>query len=75
LFAYIHGKSEIVKLLTRDAFMKRCNDIWTPLGYQRSTGHAFRIGGTTGLLKAGIAPEVVKIMGRWGSDAFFRYWR
>ncbi|KAJ6523727.1 hypothetical protein B0H19DRAFT_1215043 [Mycena capillaripes] len=35
----------------------------------------FRIGGKTELLLAGVAPDVVKAMGRWSFSAFLRYWR
>jgi len=61
--------------LTIHRFLERCNTIWQKLGYPRTTGHCFRIGGTTELLIAGVPPEIVKSMGRWSSDAFFRYWR
>lgn len=61
--------------LNRARFLERCNSIWTAHGYPRSTGHSFRIGGTTHLLLAGVSPDVVKVMGRWSSDAFHRYWR
>lgn len=73
LFSYttIHGLSS----LTKSLFLRRCNAIWHPLGYPRTTGHCFRIGGTTELLIAGIPPEVVKATGRWSSDSFLRYWR
>lgn len=60
--------------LTRRKFMKRCNEIWGRFGLPRSTGHSFRIGGTTELLLAGVPPDVVRMMGRWSSDAFLRYW-
>ncbi|EJD33534.1 hypothetical protein AURDEDRAFT_49262, partial [Auricularia subglabra TFB-10046 SS5] len=61
--------------LTKRAFMARLNEIWGQAGMQRVSGHCFRIGGTTALLRAGVAPEVVKTAGRWKSDAFMRYWR
>ena len=64
-----------LKSLTKPMFLQRCNEIWQPLGYPRTTGHCFRIGGTTELLLAGIPPEVVKTTGRWSSDSFLRYWR
>lgn len=73
LFAY-RTPSGICNL-SRTKFLRRCNSIWTKLGYPRTTGHSFRIGGTTELLLAGVSPEVVKAMGRWSSDAFHRYWR
>lgn len=61
--------------LTKHIFLQRCNQIWQLLGYPRTTGHCFRIGGTTELLIAGIPPDVVKATGRWSSDSFLRYWR
>ncbi|KIM34678.1 hypothetical protein M413DRAFT_35402, partial [Hebeloma cylindrosporum] len=61
--------------LTKTAFLNRCNQIWCKFGYPRTTGHSFRIGGTTELLTTGTAPDVVKTMGRWSSDSFLRYWR
>ncbi|KAJ7734594.1 DNA breaking-rejoining enzyme [Mycena metata] len=61
--------------LTRPKFLQRCNEIWAAAGYPHTTGHSFRIGGTTELLLAEVAPDVVRAMGRWSSDAFHRYWR
>lgn len=61
--------------LSRPKFLERCNTIWSAAGYPRSTGHSFRIGGTTELLLAGVPPDVVKALGRWSSDSFHRYWR
>lgn len=61
--------------LTRRRFLRRCNEVWTSNGFNASTGHEFRIGGTTHLLLAGIPPDVVKALGRWSSDSFLRYWR
>ena len=61
--------------LSKNLFLRRCNDIWSSLGYPRTTGHCFRIGGTTELLIAGTPPDVVKATGRWSSESFLRYWR
>ena len=61
--------------LTKPIFLQRCNEIWHALGYPRTTGHCFRIGGTTELLIAGTPPDIVKATGRWSSDSFLRYWR
>ncbi|PBK61670.1 hypothetical protein ARMSODRAFT_896561, partial [Armillaria solidipes] len=47
----------------------------TEAGYDKLTGHCFRIGGTTFYLVMGINPDVVKAIGRWTSEAFKRYWR
>jgi hypothetical protein len=73
LFAYKSSKGP--QVLTKAKFLRRCNDIWSPLGFPRATGHCFRIGGTTQLLLAGVSPDVVKVTGRWSSDSFLRYWR
>ncbi|KAJ7850290.1 hypothetical protein B0H14DRAFT_3452029 [Mycena olivaceomarginata] len=72
LFAYCTPTG--FQTLTRPKFLQRCNEIWEVAGYPRTTGHSFRIGGTTELLLTGIAPDVVKAMGCWSSDAFHRYW-
>jgi len=73
LFAYrsIQG----VLCLTKKSFLRRCWKVWSIAGHPNVSGHSFRIGGTTELLLRGVAPDVVKIMGRWKSDAFLRYWR
>jgi len=55
--------------------MKRCNELWKIWGHPRITGHSFRIGGTTHYLLRKVDPNVVRVMGRWSSDAFLRYWR
>ncbi|EJD54922.1 hypothetical protein AURDEDRAFT_40887, partial [Auricularia subglabra TFB-10046 SS5] len=74
LFAYRDGNDHVVAL-TKNAFLSRLNEIWTRAGMQRVSGHCFRIGGTTALLRMGVDTEVVKMAGRWKSDAFLRYWR
>lgn len=61
--------------LTKSSFLQCCNSIWQALGYPRTTGHCFRIGGITELLVAGTPPDVVKATGRWSSQSFLRYWR
>jgi hypothetical protein len=73
LFSYSSTRGFIS--LTKPIFLRRCNEIWHSLGYPRTTGHCFRIGGTTELLIAGTPPDVVKATGRWSSDSFLRYWR
>ena len=73
LFSYTTAQGFIP--LTKSIFLRRCNEIWHPLGYPHTTGHCFRIGGTTELLIAGTPPDIVKATGRWSSDSFLRYWR
>ncbi|EJD33460.1 hypothetical protein AURDEDRAFT_47802, partial [Auricularia subglabra TFB-10046 SS5] len=74
LFAYRDGDDAVVAL-TKNAFLSRLNEIWAAAGMQRVSGHCFRIGGTTALLRMGVDTDVVKVAGRWKSDAFLRYWR
>ena len=64
LFAFTHPKSGETKVLTREHFLAKCNAIWAREGFYKITGHAFRIGGTSGLLIAGVPPEIVKVMGQ-----------
>lgn len=75
LFAYRHDVTDELTVLTKSAFLGRLNEIWALAGMQRVTGHCFRIGGTTALLRRGVDPEVVKMADRWRSDSFLRYWR
>ena len=76
LFCYRSTKSGGgLRVLTKAAFLQRCNEVWSKYGFPTSTGHSFRIGGTTELLLGGVSPKIVKLMGRWSSDAFLRYWR
>lgn len=73
LFSYLHEGRW--RCLTKRTFMDVCNAVWMAQGYGRLTGHSFRIGGTTELLRRGVSPSVVQVLGRWSSDAFLRYWR
>jgi hypothetical protein len=73
IFSYI--TEDGLRTLTKTTLLQRCNQIWQPLGYPHTTGHCFRIGGTTELLIAGTPPDVVKATGRWSSESFLRYWR
>lgn len=74
LYSYKISASKY-RALTKRKFLSRCNEVWSKHGLPISTGHSFRIGGTTELLLAGVAPHIVKLMGRWSSDAFLTYWR
>ncbi|QRV80639.1 site specific recombinase, phage integrase family protein [Ceratobasidium sp. AG-Ba] len=75
LFAFQRTENGPTRCLTIEAFLNRCNEIWTRHGHNRITGHSFRIGGTSTMLQNGVSPDIVKEMGRWTSDAFFKYWR
>lgn len=63
------------RILTRTELMKRCNEVWAEEGLEPLTGHSFRIGGATHYLVNGVDPSVVKVLGRWKSNAFEEYWR
>ncbi|KAH9924119.1 hypothetical protein B0H21DRAFT_701128 [Amylocystis lapponica] len=74
LFAFRAGDGGCI-CLTKKHFLRVCNGVWRLRGIPHTTGHSFRIGGTTELLTRGVDPDIVKTMGRWSSDAFLRYWR
>lgn len=74
LFSYRDKHSEL-KVLTKKLMLEVCNRAWSRHSVPRMTGHCFRIGGTTHYLLAGIPCDVVKVLGRWKSDAFIKYWR
>jgi integrase len=74
LFAYA-DQGGTARPLVKRVFLARVNQVAATLGLPRITGHCFRIGGTTELLRQGVAPDVVKLAGRWASDSFLRYWR
>jgi hypothetical protein len=75
LFSFTSGTPGVRHCLTKELFLTRCNDIWARCSLPRVSGHAFRIGGTSTLLRNGVAPDIVRELGRWSSDAYFRYWR
>lgn len=62
-------------IMLKQQFIDRCNGIWAKLGLTQTSGHSFRIGGTSHLLICGVNPDVIKQSGRWSSDSFLRYWR
>jgi hypothetical protein len=74
LFAYGVGGGKLVSL-TKRKFLLVCNSVWSSHGLPRLSGHCFHIGGTTELLLRNVPPHIVKVMGRWSSDSFLRYWR
>ncbi|KAF7330695.1 hypothetical protein MSAN_02447600 [Mycena sanguinolenta] len=74
LFAFDAGNGKWSPM-TKDFFLRRCMDIWAKAKMARVHGHSFRIGGSTELLLAGVAPEIVASLGGWTSLAFLLYWR
>ena len=61
--------------LTGDWFRNRINRILTDANRSPLNGHSWRIGGATFYLLAGVHPDFIRVIGRWKSDAFYRYWR
>jgi hypothetical protein len=72
LFAYKTAYG--LRPLTKEAFLRRCNDVWRAQGLPQHMGECFRIGGATELLLASVPPHIVKKSGRWSDDAFLRDW-
>ena len=73
LFTYTTTSTSTRSFLKKPLFLQCCNSIWHCLGYPHTTGHCFRIRGTTELLIAGTPPDVVKAMGQWSSESFMHY--
>ena len=73
LFSYSQGCER--RLLTKTIFIKALTRAATEAGIPPLQGHAFRIGGTLEYLLRGFTFEIVKIKGRWTSDAFLTYLR
>ncbi|KAF6759435.1 hypothetical protein DFP72DRAFT_1063808 [Ephemerocybe angulata] len=74
LFSWRNDSGDI-RPLTSKAFLKRVNDALEDVGEPPIQGHCLRIGGVLEWLLRGNSFEVVKVMGRWSSDAFLVYIR
>ena len=61
--------------LSKHTFMARVNKAAKAAGIPEIKGHGIRIGGVLEHLLRGVPFEVVKVMGRWASDAFQIYLR
>ena len=73
LFAYRHGKGH--KPLTKSKFLEVLNTALRTAGKSPLQGHGIRIGSTLEYLLRNIPFDVVKVKGRWASDAFLLYLR
>lgn len=71
LFAYRYKHTH--RPLTKPAFIKALATAATKAGLQPLQGHGIRIGSTLEYLLRGVPFEVVKVKGRWASDAFLIY--
>ncbi len=75
LFSYVHTNGRR-RPLTRHNFLKRINAVMAEAeGWLQMQGHSIRIGSVLEYLLRGLAFEVVKVIGRWSSDAFLLYLR
>lgn len=73
LFAYKDGTKH--KPLTRHSFVKHLKATAKAAGIESIQGHSIRIGATLEYLLRGMPFEVMKVKGRWASDAFQIYLR
>lgn len=73
LFAYRHKDS--YRPLTKTKFIQRLASATKAAGRQPVQGHGIRIGSTLEYLLRNVPFDVVKVKGRWASDAFLVYLR
>ncbi|KZT24775.1 hypothetical protein NEOLEDRAFT_1178867 [Neolentinus lepideus HHB14362 ss-1] len=73
LFAYRHQKGHCP--LTKAAFIQCLSKAARAAGIDPLQGHGIRIGVTLEYLLCGVPFNVVKVKGRWASDAFILYLR
>lgn len=73
LFSYTHKSSR--QPLTKQAFVKCLALAARSAGLDPLQGHGIRIRATLHYLTLGVPMEAMKVMGRWGSDAFLSYLR
>ena len=61
--------------LNRREFVKRLRDVLSHMGYEASrfTGHSLRMGAASTAARAGVPVYLIKILGRWSSEAYRRY--
>jgi hypothetical protein len=75
LFVHIPKIGQERRPLTKSAFIRRIHEASRTAKVDPLQGHGIRIGATLEYLLRGIPFETVKVMGRWGSDAFRGYLR
>ena len=71
---HLFGYSKKAKMvhLTKKTFLSRLTAAAAKAKLQPLPGHSIRIGSTLEYLLRGLSFEVVKVKGRWNSDAFHR---
>ncbi|KAH8924130.1 hypothetical protein BT69DRAFT_1190928, partial [Atractiella rhizophila] len=70
LFTYVDRWTDSMRALTKEAFLNWVNQIWTDNGYASISGHSFRIGGASLLLKLAFEIEYIRLVGKWKSISF-----
>lgn len=72
LFAMDNGQA-----LTRACFISKFKHVLECLGINSNfyNGHSFRIGAATSAAAANVEDHLIKVLGRWSSDAYCRYIR
>lgn len=73
LFGYMDKGRAIP--LTKRTFQMRVSEAATKAGLKPLKGHSIRIGSTLEYLLRGLPFDVMKVKGRWNSDAFHQYLR
>ena len=63
--------------LTRDRFVREVRAALSAahIDHHAYSGHSFRIGAATMAAQAGLPPHLIKMLGRWSSDAYQLYIR
>ncbi|CAF1636364.1 unnamed protein product [Rotaria magnacalcarata] len=63
------------RTLTRTEFVKRLREVISSFGINSPlySGHSLRIGAASTAAKAGLPIYLIKILGRWSSEAYRRY--
>ena len=63
--------------LTKAVFIDRVREALKRMGVRAElyAGHSFRIGAATAAAEASLEDSVIRLLGRWNSDAFLRYVR
>ena len=63
--------------LSRREFISRLRSLLSTLGHNalRYSGHSLRIGAASSAAHAGVSSDLIKLLGRWSSDAYQRYIR
>ena len=74
LFSWVDARGD-VRPITKKSAMERVNEILEQKGWNSTFGHSFRIGGASYYLAKGVNPDILRVAGRWKSNAFEVYLR